>query len=81
MEIKLVLDISTKPWLNTSEAIIYLGVIKEDALRKLREENKIPFSYVNKKYVYKRTDLDKFLESHMHHPHRYKKKMRHSATE
>ena len=63
-------DLNNKKWLNLSEAIIYLGYGSKDTFLKWREGIKDPRGKIKqlkyykngKNIIYRRTDLDAFLE-------------------
>jgi len=57
-------DINTKKWLNLEEAIAYIGYGSKDTFQNWREEGKLNYYRPGKIVLYKRTDLDKFIEQH-----------------
>ena len=56
-------DLNTKPYLNEKEAIVYMGYGSKDTLRRLRESGKLAYIKPAKNILYKRTDINRFLES------------------
>jgi excisionase family DNA binding protein len=63
-EISVIIDISTKKWLNLNEAIAYLGYGSKGLFQEWRETGRLPYYKPGKNILYKRTDLDRFVESH-----------------
>ncbi|GAB7086048.1 MerR family transcriptional regulator [Marinifilum sp. D737] len=71
---EIVCDLNQKKWLNLQEAIAYLGFGSKDTFQSWREgvrihsqSNKMIFlkSYkTGKNIVYKRTDIDNFMEEY-----------------
>jgi excisionase family DNA binding protein len=55
-------DLSTKKWLNLTEAIIYLGFGSKNTFQQWREKGLLAFYKPGNTILYKRTDLDKFVE-------------------
>lgn len=57
-------DISQKVWLDEQEAIAYTTLSRSD-LFKARQEARLSYyrRKDNRKIIYKRTDLDKFIEN------------------
>lgn len=56
-------DLSTKKWLNLQEAISYLGFGSKGLFQEWRETGKLPYYKPGKIILYKRSDLDKLMES------------------
>lgn len=71
---EIICDLNQKKWLNLQEAITYMGFGSKDTFQNWREgvqihpdSNKMIFlkSYkTGKNIVYKRTDIDEFLEEY-----------------
>lgn len=57
-------DLSTKKWLNLQEAIAYLGFGSKGLFQEWRETGKLPYYKVGKMIVYKRKDIDDFIQTH-----------------
>ncbi len=57
-------DISTKKWLNLKEAILYLGFGSKNTFQMWRERGEISYYKPGNTILYKRSDLDKFIERH-----------------
>lgn len=60
----IVCDLSTKKWLNMKEAITYLGFGSKGLFQEWRETGRLPYYKPGRNILYKRTDLDKIMESH-----------------
>ncbi|QZT38693.1 helix-turn-helix domain-containing protein [Halosquirtibacter xylanolyticus] len=56
-------DINTKKWLSLEEAITYLGFGSKDLFRRWRENGVLTYYKLGKRIVYKRADIDKYIES------------------
>lgn len=65
-EIKVVCDIATKTWLNCKEAELYT-TFGDTTMREARDLNKLAFHLQGRKIVYKRTDLDLWLDGLEYH--------------
>jgi len=63
-KIPIVCDLTSKRWLNMEEAIIYLGFGSKSLFQEWRETGRLVYYKPGKKILYKRTDLDKMMESH-----------------
>ena len=61
---QLVCDLNNKTWLNLQEAITYIGYGSSNIFKEWRETGKIGFSQPGRTIIYKRTDLDRFMEKH-----------------
>ncbi|MBR8535444.1 excisionase family DNA-binding protein [Carboxylicivirga sediminis] len=62
-ETTIVCNLEKKQWLTEQEAAIYLGIGNHNMFREWRENHGLPFYIPNgKKILYKRTDLDAFVE-------------------
>jgi excisionase family DNA binding protein len=55
---------ATRPTLNTEQAAEYLG-ISETSLGRLHSEYKIPFVRLGGRIVYRRKDLDRFIDDRL----------------
>ena len=62
-EIKIITDLSNKKWMSEEEATIYLSIGNPNMFKEWRDHHGLPFYIPNgKKILYKRTDLDAFIE-------------------
>ncbi len=57
-------DLATKKWLNLQEAILYLGYGSKNTFQMWRERGEIAYYKPGNTILYKRTDLDRFVERH-----------------
>lgn len=57
-------DLTSKKWLNMKEAITYLGFGSKGLFQEWRETGQLPYYKPGRNILYKRTDLDKIMESH-----------------
>ena len=57
------IDFSTKVWLSEKEACAYTS-LSPRSLHDAREDAKITFRQMGRKIIYRREDLDKFIERH-----------------
>lgn len=57
-------DLTSKKWLNMKEAITYLGFGSKGLFQEWRETGRLPYYKPGRNILYKRTDLDKIMESH-----------------
>ena len=53
-----------KPWLSNDEAMEYLQVSRP-TLQRYRDSGKLPSGKIGSKVIYRRDDLDAFVEAHM----------------
>lgn len=51
------------PWLDTTSAASYLN-LPQPTLQRWVKEHKIPFYQFGRNYMFKKTDLDNFIETH-----------------
>jgi hypothetical protein len=61
--IQIISNLDTKKWMTEEQAIIYLGIGNHNLFKEWRDHHSLPF-YIpsGKKIIYKRTDLDNFME-------------------
>ncbi len=57
-------DLNQKTWLNLPEAIVYIGFGSKETFKELRKTGKLPYHKPGREILYKRSDLDKFMEKH-----------------
>jgi excisionase family DNA binding protein len=66
MNTSTICDLSTKKWLNLSEAISYLGFGSKSTFQQWREKGLLTYYKPGNTILYKRTDLDRFVEKFRH---------------
>jgi excisionase family DNA binding protein len=66
MKASTICDLSTKKWLNLSEAIAYLGFGSKSTFQQWREKGLLTYYKPGNTILYKRTDLDRFVEKYRH---------------
>ena len=64
---ELILALASKEWLTTQEVCENLGLSKM-TLRRLRKENKMPFTKLGRKVFFSRKSIDGFLEKNERNP-------------
>jgi len=66
-EIKVTSDLANKKWFSTEDACAYT-TFGADALREAREMRKLAYYRKERKIIFKREDLDAWVETHEYHP-------------
>ncbi|WP_159523767.1 helix-turn-helix domain-containing protein [Sunxiuqinia indica] len=61
--IPVIVDLSSKKWLNEKEAIVYLGMGNANTFQHWRNTG-LQYYQPGRKILYKRADLDKWIEQH-----------------
>ena len=61
-EVVVSIDLSQKKWLNITEAIKYVGFGCKTSFRQFREKGLLSFYKPTNEIIYKRADLDTFVE-------------------
>ena len=62
-KVQIISNLDTRKWLDEQQAIIYLGIGNHNMFKEWREKWGLPFYIPNgRKIIYKRTDLDAFME-------------------
>lgn len=51
-------------WLTIAEVKRYLGFANADTQREWRDSGKLPYHLVGRVILYKKTDIDRFVEQH-----------------